>query len=94
MRSVESFSWSNISATPAAFTISGGGKFALTAHATWGGGNIQLQRVSTDGSTFVNVGASVTADGFSTYDIPRGLYQLAVTTATGVYADLSRIASD
>ena len=38
---VESFSFSNISASTAAFTLRGG-NYGLTCHATWGGGNVAL----------------------------------------------------
>jgi hypothetical protein len=93
-RAIENFGWSNIAATTAAFTINTGGKYALTGHATWGGGNIQLTRQANDGSTFVNVGSSLTADGLTTMDLPRGVYKLAITTATAVYADLSRIPTE
>jgi hypothetical protein len=39
----ESVQFSNISATTAAFTLRGGAAYALTVHATFGGGNLQLQ---------------------------------------------------
>jgi hypothetical protein len=89
-----SFSATNISATTAAFTLNGG-KFMLDAHsAAWGGGNAQMTRLAADGSTYVNVGSSITADGTATYDLAPGSYKLAVTTVTGLYVSLTRIPYD
>lgn len=86
----QSVNFSNISATTAAFQIFGG-KYGLTVSATFGGGNVQLQALALDGSTFVNVGTAVTAAGQSTLDLPPGQYRIAVTTATAVFAALTRI---
>jgi hypothetical protein len=55
----------------------------LVASATFGGGNLQLQTLSLDGSTWINVGSSVTAAGLTTYDLPPGQDCIAVTTAHG-----------
>jgi hypothetical protein len=90
MAATESHSFGNISATTGAFTLYGG-EYGLTASATWSGGNIQLETLAGDGSTWINVGSSITANGFSTYDLPPGQYRIAVTTATAVYAALTTI---
>lgn len=87
---IESKQFSNISATTAAFSLKGG-KYALIASATFGGGNLQLQALAMDGSTYVNVGSSITAAGLTTYDLPPGTYKIAVTTATAVYVSLTSI---
>lgn len=71
----------------------GGGKYALVVSATFGGGNVQLQVLANDGSTWVNVGSNVTAAGLSNYDLPPGQYQFVVTTATAVYASITRVPS-
>lgn len=64
------------------------GEYAMTVHAgTWGGGSVALQRLAADGVTYVTV-QSFTADGFAVVTIPGGSYRLAITTATGVYADI------
>jgi hypothetical protein len=84
---VEKFSFSNISVTTAAFTLRGG-NYGLTCHATFGGGNIALQRLSPDGSTFVTVITALTADGYSSANLPSGSYRLQITTATAVYCDV------
>ena len=86
----EGFSFSNSSATTGAIRLKGG-KYGLLVTATFSGGNIQLQTLSNDGSTWVNVGSSVTANNFSTLDLPPGQYRFAVTTATAVYIVISAI---
>jgi hypothetical protein len=90
MTATESHQFSNISATTGAFTLMGG-KYGLDISATWGGGNAQLETFSLDGSTWINVGSSITANGFSNYDLPAGQYRIAITTATAVYAALTTI---
>jgi hypothetical protein len=90
MRAQENASFSNIAATTAAFAL-GGGKYAIDVHATFGGGNLQLQKLAGDGSTYVNVGASISADGLTTYDLPPGTYKIAVTTAMACYVNLNRV---
>lgn len=87
----ESTIFSNIGAgSTAAFKLKGG-KYGLTIIATFGGGNVQLQTLAADNSTWVNVGSSVTAAGFSTLDLPPGQYRFTVTTSTAVYISLSSI---
>lgn len=87
---VENFPFSNISATTSPFILRGG-NYGLTCHATFGGGNIALQRLATDGSTFVTVITALTADGYASANLPSGSYRLAITTATGVYCDVVAI---
>lgn len=85
--SVENFAFKNISATPAAFVLRGG-NYGLTCHATWGGGNVALQRLSPDGTTYITVITALTTDGYASANLPSGTYQLAVTTATAIYCDV------
>lgn len=87
---VETFKFSNISATPAAFTLRGG-CYAVTVHATWGGGSATLQRLAADGATYVTVMTAFSADGFASANLPGGTYQLLIATATGLYADVTSI---
>lgn len=87
---VEKFPFSNISATPTPFTLRGGA-YGVTVHATWGGGSVTLQRLSADGTTYVTVLDAFTADGYASVNLPGGTYQLAIATATGVYADVTSI---
>jgi hypothetical protein len=88
MTVTESHAFSNISATTPPFGLYGG-KYGLDVTATFGGGNVQLQTLAPDGSTWVNVGSSITTAGFANYDLPPGQYRLAITTATAVYAALT-----
>lgn len=84
---VEKQTFSNISATTATFTLRGG-NYGVTCRATWGGGNVVLQRLSPDATNYVNVITAFTADGYANNNLPGGTYRLAVTTATGVYCDV------
>lgn len=81
--------FSNISATPAAFTLLGG-TYCVTVMATWGGGNVQFNVLGGDGATWIPLMAAFTSNGFASIDLPSGQYQLAITTATGVYASVTR----
>lgn len=79
----------NASASSPAFQWDGGrGVFSVVA--TFGGGNVQLQYLGPDGSTWLNVGASLTANGLAAFELPPGRIRAAVTTATGVYADANQ----
>lgn len=84
---IENNSFSNISATPASFVLRGG-NYAVTVHATWGGGSVTLQRLSPDGSTYVTVMTAFSADGFASANLPNGTYRLLVATATAIYVDV------
>lgn len=71
-----------------------GGVYVLTGVATWGGGNIDLQKLGPDGSTLLDLSTPVklTANGCTAPAyLPPGQYQLTVTTATAIYAELSRV---
>lgn len=87
---VETFPFSNISATTAAFTLRGG-NYGLTCTASFGGGNIALQRLSADGSTYVTVITALTAAGYASANLPSGTYRIAITTATAVYCDVTAV---
>lgn len=89
---IEVFSFSNISATPASFILRGG-NYGLTVSAVFGGGNVALQRLSPDGSTYVTVITALTAAGYASANLPNGTYRLLITTATAVYADVVSIAT-
>jgi hypothetical protein len=90
MAATESHQYSNISATTAAFSLLGG-KYEFAVSATFSAGNVQLQTLSLDGSTWINAGSSVTANGIATLDLAPGQYRIAITTATAVYAALTTI---
>ena len=86
----EIVTFSNISATPASFSLEGG-FYGMQASATWGGGSVTLNRLSNDGSTWVSTGTSFLANGFTTAYLMSGTYQVAIATATAVYAEIISI---
>lgn len=83
---------SNIDATTAAFQLKGG-KYGVSAKATWGGGSAKLQILMADDTTYVSVasGTDFTADGYSTVDLPPGQYRWTIATATAIYTSVARI---
>lgn len=86
----EVFKFSNIAATPATFVLRGG-RYGVTAMATWGGGSVTLQRQAPDGSTLVTVLTAFSANGYAQVDLPNGTYSLTIATATAVYVDIVSI---
>jgi hypothetical protein len=76
------------------FQIVRGGLYQVTVVATWGGGNVTLQRLGPDGTTYLNVDSAYTVNGGGTYYLPPGTYKFAVVTATVVRVDVSRVAGD
>lgn len=87
---IELKSFSNLSATPAVFTLRGG-QYAVTVHATFGGGSVTLQRQAADGATYVTCLTAFSSDGYATVNLPSGTYKLTIATATGVYADVTSV---
>jgi hypothetical protein len=89
---VDGKTFSNISANTAAFTLLGG-KYAVAAIATFGGGSVKLQALGPDGSTYLSVasGTDFTAAGYGTVDLPPGQYRFTIATATAVYASVYRV---
>lgn len=86
--------FSNISATTSAFPL-GGGLYMLSGVATWSSGNIEVKLLALDGSTWLSLPTAMklTASGTISASLPPGTYRLEVTSATGVYAALTRIPS-
>lgn len=87
---IDSQSYSNVAATQGPFTLKGG-QYAVTVHATWGGGSVTLQRRAADGTTFVTCLTAFSADGFATVYLPTGTYQFLVATATAIYVDITSV---
>lgn len=69
------------------------GQYACTVVATFGGGSVKLQRLSSDGTTYVSVdsGTDFTANGAANVNLCFGTYRFTVATATAVYADISPV---
>lgn len=90
----ESKSFSNISASTAAFALLGG-KYAIAALATFGGGSVKLQALGPDGSTYLSLSSAsdFTAAGGAVVDLPPGQYRFTIATATAVYTSVTRIPS-
>jgi hypothetical protein len=82
-----SVTFSNISATTSGFVLSGG-RYQIVANATFGGGNLQLQILSIDGSTWVNIGSTITAAGSVIQELGSGVFRIAVTTATAIFLSI------
>ncbi len=87
---VEQVAFKNIAATPASFKLRGG-SYGVQVQATFGGGSVTLQRLSQDGSTFITCLTAFSANGYASVNLPAGTYQLAIATATAVYADITGI---
>ena len=69
-------SFSNISATTAAFNL-WGGKYAVdVVGSTFG--TVTLQRLGPDGSTYLTALTAFSANGTANADLPSGQYKLAL----------------
>jgi hypothetical protein len=90
MRGTEHNEFANIAATPAAFALTGGA-YALAVSATFGGGSIDLQTTVPGGAAVSVLDTPFVANGYKTVTIPPGTYSLVITTATAVFASLTRI---
>lgn len=91
--SAEAVAFSNISATPGSFLLSGG-LYELAVIATWSSGSVVLNQLGPDGSTYLSVSTTFLANGGGMYYLPPGTYQLAIVTATAVYATITRISRE
>lgn len=90
----EAVTFSNIAASTTAFALRGG-KYAVMALATFGGGSVKLQALGPDGSSYLSLAtiSDFTAAGGATFDLPPGQYRFTIATATAVYASVCRIPS-
>jgi hypothetical protein len=83
--------FSNISATTAAFSLRGG-QYGVEVHAgTWASGSVTLERLAFDGSTYITCLTAFSADGFASVYLPSGTYKFVVASASGIYVDLTGI---
>lgn len=91
MRGTESVQFSGISATTAAFALTGG-VYVFGASATFSGGNIGVEMLLPDGTTWVDANTPLTAAGISgPLYLPPGSYRVAIVTSTAVVASLTRV---
>jgi hypothetical protein len=89
---VDAQSFSNISATTASFPLQGG-YYVVAVIATFGGGNVELQMLGPDGSTYLSLPTALklSANGTIAGYLPRGTYRFAVTTATAVFCTVAGV---
>jgi hypothetical protein len=89
---VDSKEFSNISATTAAFTLNGG-YYMVAAVATFGGGNVELQMLGPDQSTWLSAptASKLSAAGTIAGYLPPGQYRFAIATATAVYCSVAGV---
>ena len=80
---VDSVLFSNLSSSTAPFTLKGG-KYAVAAIATFGGGSVKFQALMPDQSTYLSTSTATdfTAAGYATVDLPPGQYRFTIATAT------------
>jgi hypothetical protein len=85
--------FSNISATTASFSLDGG-YYMVAAVATFGGGNVELQALGPDGSTWLSAPTALklSANGTIAGYLPQGVYRFTITTATAVYCSVAAVA--
>jgi hypothetical protein len=84
--------FSNISATTAAFKL-GGGKY--NAAAIISAGTAKLQALGPDGATWLSIGAAsdFAANGLATVDLAPGAYRFTLAGASGVSCSVYRVPS-
>lgn len=104
MATEENIKFSNIAATTSPFTIKGGG-YLVSVSATFGGGSVKLQILGPDGTTYLDIKqpfdnagteqddviSTWSANGAKLMPLCAGQYRLTITTATAVYANVTRI---
>ena len=90
MAYIKGWQFKNIAASTGGFDLVEG-QYAVQAVATWGGGSVTLQRLSSDGSTYVTCLTAMTANSYATVNLPAGTYKFTIATATAVYVDIMPI---
>jgi hypothetical protein len=95
---LDAVEFSNIAATTAGFRLNGG-FYMVSAVATFSGGNVELQALGPDQSTYLSIPAALPAGtalkllaaGAITGYLPPGIYRFAITTATGVSCSVAEV---
>jgi hypothetical protein len=89
---VDSKEFSNIAATTAPFNLNGG-YYMVACVATFGGGNVELQILGPDQSTYLSAPTALklSANGTIAGYLPPGVYKFVVTTATAVYCSVAGV---
>jgi hypothetical protein len=89
---VTTVTFSNINATTSPFALAAGQYVLAGNSATWGGG-LNLQMLSADGVTWLNV-ASATRNANGVSDpiaLPAGFYRVSLNGMTGLYLTISPV---
>lgn len=68
--------FTNISATTAAFGLTGGSYGVTVMGSTFGSVTLQIQ--AQDGSTFITAATAITANGVAILTLPEGVYKIAI----------------
>lgn len=70
-----------------------GGVYCLAAHsASWGGGNVTVDMLLPDGTTwFKSTVLVLSADGYVIGDLPPGQYRLTLATTTAANVAVTRV---
>ena len=79
----------NISATTSSFNL-GGGLYAVTCMGS-SFGTVTLQKLAADASTYITCLTAFSANGYATVYLAKGTYQVAISSTTGVYVDITAI---
>jgi hypothetical protein len=89
---VDGARFANISATTAAFALTGG---RYNAAAIISAGTAKLQALGPDGATWLSVSTAsdFAANGFATVDLGPGQYRFTLAGATGVFCSVYRVPS-
>jgi len=91
--------FSNVSTNQGPFNLKGG-RYLVEMIATWNSGNITLDALGPDGTTFLTVNtlsggtsgaAKLSANGTFVVDLPPGEYRFTITTATAAYLALASV---
>jgi hypothetical protein len=89
---LDAVAFSNISASTPAFGLKGGYYFCACV-ATFGGGNVELQVLGPDQSTWLSAPTALkftTAGTIAGY-LPPGEYRFAIASATAVYCSVAGV---
>lgn len=105
MRALNGVLFKNVTTSQQFSLTEDAGDYLVEVVATFGGGSVELQKLGPDASTYISLTApfnnagteadlvigKFSAAGAKVLRLPPGSYQFTVTTATAVYARISRI---
>jgi hypothetical protein len=90
---VDAVSFASLSAGNAAFRLNGGYYLVSAIAASWGGGNIELQALGPDGSTWLSLPTALklSANGEIGGYLSPGQFRFAVTTTTDITCSVAGV---